>query len=216
MDKIERDFLVVGHPRTGTGYMSKLFGAAGLNVGHEWIGYHGISCWMFATPDGNYARGPRGDIKNRSRKHFSFKYIIHNVKHPFTCMSSIVNIENNAKDSYNFRKKYVAIKDSAPRLERAVLSFLGWHEMIEKTVKVDCVIQIENAEEQLREFLESKNIPCNYRTNLPPKDYNTRRNSSKYNYEPILQSEWNALPQKLKDKLNAFCEKYGYEKIKFI
>ena len=93
MDKIKRDFLVAGHPRTGTGYMSSLFRSAGIEVGHEWIGNSGISCWMFATPDGNYADGPRKDIKNKSRKDFEFKYIIHNVKNPFTSMSSIVNVE---------------------------------------------------------------------------------------------------------------------------
>ena len=214
MDKIQRDFLVVGHPRTGTGYMSKLFQSAGLHVGHEFIGSHGISCWMFATPDDNYAKGVKGDIKNKSRKNFSFKYIVHNVKHPFTCMSSIVNIENKASESYAFRKKYVHIKDSAPRLERAVQSFLGWHEMIENTVKVDCVIRVEDAAEQLKSFLDSKNIPCEYRA-LPPEDYNTRRRSKKHSYEPILQKEWDELPLNLKNRLNAFCEKYGYEKIKF-
>jgi hypothetical protein len=33
------------------------------------------------------------------------------------------------------------------------------------------------------------------------------------NSAKILQKEWDELPLNLKNRLNAFCEKYGYEKI---
>lgn len=209
---INRKILVVGHPRTGTGYMSKLLSSTGLEIGHEWIGSDGMSCWMFATEDGNYAPGPRGDIRGLSRKDFEFQHIIHLVKNPFTSMSSIVNVENAVLGSYEFRKKYVYINDRGSRLEKAVQSFLGWHEMIEKNIRSSRVIQIENSQAQLKSFLADINLPNNYKV-LPPTDYNTRK--GKKQYSEITQSEWDNLSVDLKNRLDLFCEKYGYEKIKY-
>jgi LPS sulfotransferase NodH len=166
---IKRKILVVGHPRTGTGYMSKLLSSTGLEIGHEWIGRDGMSCWMFATEDGNYTPGPRGDINGLSRKDFEFQHIIHLVKNPYTSMSSIVNVENAARLSYQFRKKYVYINDRGSRLEKAVQSFLGWHEMIERNIKTSCTINIENSQSQLKSFLAGINLPNDYKE-LPPTD----------------------------------------------
>ena len=211
---IKRKILVVGHPRTGTGYMSALLTSAGLDVGHERIGKDGISCWLFATEDDNYACGAMGDIKGKTRKNFEFDYIIHNVKNPFTCMSSIVNVEDAAPRSYQYRRKHVYINDNGTRLEKAVQSFLGWHELIEKKIKADCVIQVENAPEQLAGFLIRSGIlkSVSYQS-MPSEKYNTRRDDK--NYKEIEQQEWDLLPVGLKLKLDAFCEKYGYDKIKY-
>jgi hypothetical protein len=208
---IKRKILVVGHPRTGTGYMSALLTSAGLDVGHERIGKDGISCWLFATENDNYASGISGDIKGKTRKDFQFDYIIHSVKNPYTCMSSIVNVENEAKASLAYRKKHVYINDNGTRLEKAVQSFLGWHKLIEDKIKADCIIQVENAPEQLKQFLISKNIlaAVEYKT-MPSNKYNTRRN--KKQYKEITQHEWDSLPIDLKNRLDAFCEKYKYSK----
>ena len=84
--------------------------------------------------------------------------------------------------------------------------------MIEKIIKADCVIQVENGPNQLKDFLRNKGISCEYKS-LPPTDYNTRRKNR--NYDIINQDEWDNLSQDLKDRLDRFCEKYGYDKIKY-
>ena len=129
-------------------------------------------------------------------------------------MSSIINVENAALRSYAYRKKHVYINDNGTRLEKAVQSFLGWHELIESKIKADCVIQVENAPDQLSSFLTNNNIlkSVDYKK-LPSKNYNTRRKIK--NYKEVQQHEWDALSQDLKSRLDAFCEKYGYSKIQY-
>ena len=45
--------LVMGHPRSGTGYAAKLFQSFGLQVGHERMEENGISSWFFGLKDTN-------------------------------------------------------------------------------------------------------------------------------------------------------------------
>ena len=41
--------IILGHPRSGTGYAAEVCKAAGLNVGHERNGRDGISSWMWVA-----------------------------------------------------------------------------------------------------------------------------------------------------------------------
>jgi len=206
MHKIKKTFLILGHPRTGTGYMSKLMISLGFEVGHEWVGKDGLSCWLFAPENDNYTNGPRGDISGKTKNNFEFKYIIHMVKNPFNAMSSIINVENNNKNSFLYRKKHVYIGNGS-RLERAIESFLGWHELIESQ-HTDVVIHIENANNEIKEFLNSKKIQFNNNYNLPPSNYNTRKHNREYS--DITKDEWLNLPKSLISKLDNFCKTYNY------
>lgn len=43
--------IILGHPRSGTGYAAKLAQAYGMDVGHEKLGSQGISSWMWAAKE---------------------------------------------------------------------------------------------------------------------------------------------------------------------
>ena len=42
---MNKKLLIIGCPRSGTGYACKLLRALGLDIGHEVWGKHGMSCW---------------------------------------------------------------------------------------------------------------------------------------------------------------------------
>lgn len=50
----KRKFLILGHPRSGTGFMSILLQRYGYRVGHEWMMEDGISSWMLVVEDNKF------------------------------------------------------------------------------------------------------------------------------------------------------------------
>jgi len=194
-----KDFLILGHPRCGTAYMAALMRSAGIKIRHENMGSKGISCWVFAT-DSNWRRS----TKNIKRSDFRFKHIIHNVRNPAQALSSILYTENV---SLNFRKQHVHIDESLSPLSQAIQSFIEWNKLIEK-MNPDLVVQVENCEDILAKFLKEHDYPHKY---LKP----TKKNANHRKHSDIPDNEWKTVPGSLKQELNQFCEKYGYEKLSY-
>lgn len=208
--KINRPLLVVGHPRCGTGYCAKLLQSAGLHILHEDVGKDGLTCWTFATKNANWLNGLRGTLRGKSRADFNFKYIIHNVRNPRSAMPSIAFTENTNKNSWNFRKRFVKVTEGASKLQQAVESYLGWNKMIEE-IGPDLVIRVEDGEQKLKRFLEKRGVMKEVNFTFRNKNHNSRKN--KKNYRQFTQKEWEELPSNLKEELNEFCDKYGYDRI---
>ena len=81
-------YLIIGHPRCGTGFMSKLFLKNNLEVGHEKMGANGTSDWQYAIQDSKCFPWTSG-----VRINYQFDKIIHNVRDPFTAIPSIAFTE---------------------------------------------------------------------------------------------------------------------------
>jgi len=211
-----RPLLIVGHPRCGSGYMSRLLMALGLDVGHERMGKHGISSWMFAVFDQNpYSL----DKYSASRNLNHFEFCIHHVRDPKMAVPSIMRENRYSELSFEFRSKHIKqhfgvdLQKYSSEIERAVLSYIYWNKIISKC-KVDLIIRVEDADRYLADWLVKQKII----THRPPKIDFPKKNikSGKpykgvvYKKPQISEKEWNAISQELLMELNAQCQQYGY------
>lgn len=214
-----RPLLIVGHPRCGSGYMSKLLQAMGLDVGHEKMGRHGISSWMFAVVDDEvpYAL----DKYAISRKFTYFQFTVHHVRDPRTAIPSIMRENKHSPKSFQFRRKHIKhwygidLEDHSSEIERAALSYIYWNNIIEKN-GVAAVVRVEDEEDKLVEFLLKNGVIGRkpILTNRPSRDINSRKPYHGVVYEkPDLKDEdWAGMRPDILDALNAQCAKYGYQK----
>ena len=215
---LSRNILAIGHPRSGSGYSSKLLQAFGLDIGHELMGKDGISSWMFAVID---EKNPFALNKYAiTRRYTYFQYIIHHVRNPKDAIPSIIRENKFSKLSFQFRNKHlkkqfgIDLNDYVTELEKAAWSFLYWNKII-KQQNPDLVIRVESDRIKLLKFLREKKlteIDNLDSITLPSTDFNANKKyQGVFRKKPILVREnWDALPNELKIKLNDFCEEYNY------
>ena len=224
---MRRSILIVGHPRCGSGYMSKLVSCFGLDVGHEkGTCVDGISNWAFAVEHEPELKGipewARGGCDWRE-SFVDFDFCIHHLRNPIDalpsiCVNEICFVNDKPADqwefksSFLFRQAYIyrwlgkAIDLAMNLLEVAIQSFLYWNEVIELQ-QPDLVVRVEDGESLVREFLMDKGL-----IHDPPeglydnKKYNSRGNSR---YDLSLSNYASVRPKLLRD-LHTFCVRYGY------
>ncbi|NEO35141.1 MAG: hypothetical protein F6J90_01995 [Moorea sp. SIOASIH] len=137
----EKLFLITGHPRCGSGFMSNLFRQLGFDIGHEKLGQDGVSSWLMAVKDLN---APWGD--NSSSYYVKFNYLILYVRNPQDALPSIL-LENEVERSLNFRRNYILrqldfdINQFSHPLDKAIAYFLGLNKIIELQ-KPDQVVKV--------------------------------------------------------------------------
>lgn len=212
-----RDLLLTGHPRCGSGYMSKLLDHFGLEVGHERMGKRGISSWMFAVED---ERNPFAlDRLSVSRRNKHFGAIVHFVRDPRTAVPSILRENRHAEKSYAFRRRHIQgafgvdLDAAQGEVERALLSYVYWNEIVERQ-HPDLRVRIEDAELETRAFLEARGwFDPNAVTGAPPpKDVNRDKlYQGKLPDRPNLsEADWAGVGRGLKLQVNDCCRRYGY------
>jgi len=198
----QKTILNIGHPRTGTGYMAKLYQAAGLDVEHEGIGKDGTSCWTFAVSDESWFKSWKG-----TRNDYEWKYIIHNIRDPNDALPSIFYAEDmDNTSSVEFRRKHLNINTNLSKLSQSIQSFLGWNKLIQ-SLELNLKVKVENCVEKVEKFLKEKNLSKSInRDKLPSKDYNSRSYSDNINSRMK-----DNVPKKLRDKLNDWCRDHNYD-----
>lgn len=195
-----RKFLNIGHPRSGTGFISKLFKEFGYDVGHEVLDKDGISSWIFAVEE-DQLWGQVGI----NRKDYEFEHLVMNIRKPLDIISSVLYTENTVLDSYNLRAEYIDF-GGLNDIEKAVKSVLEWYKIIqwqgpELFIKVD-----DKPEDTLYYYLKyqlEENIELS--SQRLPTNINTRKHP-KLNYEDIKDHCNNDLLIEYK----LFCTFYGY------
>ena len=204
-------YLIIGHPRSGTAYMSKLFKKNGLDVRHERMGRDGRSDWQYAIPNETIFPWGKG-----VREDYEFDVVIHNIRDPLTAIPSISNTETPGhgvdenrrskwvRKSEEFRRKYIHLPDKNV-FDNAASSYLGWNNIIKKELKdfsskgLDVrVVRIEHAIEDLHGLGITKPLD---------KKVNARKHSG------ISAEEWNKVSPVNLNKLEEFCVDYGYSSI---
>lgn len=204
-------YLIVGHPRCGTGYMAGLFCQMGLDVGHEKVGRDGTSNWVYAVPDQKCFYWVVG-----CRCNYVWSCVIHCVRDPWTAIPSIARTEIfngeltdstkswiHVKASTDFRRRFVHFPPSAPLVEQAVLSFLGWNRMIEDS-NPDYVVRIEHALDDLKKCPD-----------LEPRLRHVKSTVARNqrNHDRVAVEEWQYVSEGLMYQLDRWCERYGYETV---
>ncbi len=214
-----RPILAIGHPRCGSRYMSELLSACGLDVGHERMGAHGISSWMFAVDDESpWAWNPMA----RSRRHKHFEHVVHFVRDPRTAIPSIIRENRHSEVSYAFRRKHIGqafgvdLDAAGSEVERATLSYLYWNRLIE-TQAVGLTVRVEDAEERVLDALKDWRLvaPEHSLTAPPPKTVNADKLYQGTLPERVTlgEADWANVADDLKSALNDACARYGYDPI---
>jgi hypothetical protein len=212
-----RLLLVLGHPRCGSAYAAKLASSVGLDIGHEKMGEHGISSWMFAVPD---LRAPFGTDYGGAPLNSRFNAVVHHLRDPFEAAASIM-LENNVTVSFRYRRAHIEAEfgfdlfryDLA--LDRAMASYLFWNKLCEVRAP-HFTFRIEQDGDLLLDFLRKE-----FAGFLAPAE--TQQEIGKVNTyddhfsktgmkKPNLSAgDWSKLDSSLREPLRQFCQTYGYE-----
>ena len=194
----EIKILGLGHPRTGTGYTATILNSWGLKIGHERLEEDGIVAWQLAINKGPWLYLNDFDFKLKP------EFIIYNLRDPKTSIPSIVYTENVKEESLQYRIKKGKVIESSNRVEMAINSILQWDKLI-SAKNPDFIYRIEDQSNDLFSFLKSKGYNIEY------KELNKQINSREHKGLQDLENELRAVRPSVKRKLNAFCEKYGYD-----
>ena len=203
-NKIKKSILGLGHPRTGTGYTHRIMQTWGLKIGHEYMADDGIVAWQLVYPQGRWPfidTVKEGDV-------YDFKHLIYNVRDPKTSIPSIVYTESQSQESVNFRNSFLRINLSGNPVESAIRSIIKFDQLINKR-NPNLIFRIEDESEKLFNFLKEGGYNVNWNDTEVNKKYNTRNHEGWDSLEPHLKR----VDQEHKNLINAYCEKYGYEKL---
>ena len=184
----------IGHPRTGTGYMTTVYKSLGLEVGHEVLAKEGISDWAFSFDNCTSWTTPKYTFES-----FNPQYIIYNVRDPWESIASI----KAEKDSLNKRKIYIPELDNYTGYEQDIFSLLAFDKQITNNRKVDAIVRIEYPED----FLKIDFLPKLPIEKYPTKVYNSRSHGR------MTPKDWLSISPELIEELDKYCIKYGYPTI---
>ncbi|NJD07897.1 MAG: glycosyltransferase family 25 protein [Methylococcaceae bacterium] len=213
---VERKILGVGHPRTGSGFLSETLKALGLDVGHEAMGEDGIVSWMFTVYDLNAPWALNKYAKSRYFAHFAVT--IKHVRDPYSAIPSVIRENEHAPRSLAYRRKHLLKHcgidlDRCPNpLEKASLSLILWDRAADAVNTIDHVFRIEDGSKALVEFLKSKGMAGELTGPLPaaPANKDKHYNQQKVDKPDVGREDWERLSTDTKGLLNGFCERYGY------
>ena len=196
--KESKKILVVGHPRTGTGYTAKLLQSWGLDVQHEKMGEDGTSDWSLVTR-----------IQSLWQKveysDFIWNNVIYCVRDP---RESIPSIAYTEQMTLSFRKSFNRRIGSENIISSAIVSILEWDKMID-SLNPSITYRIEDESEKLFKYLKNTGLDVNWNDSQVGIKYNTRNHPK---LDDLLK-EYDNIPNVFKRGINDFCKKYGYNPI---
>lgn len=197
----EKKILVVGHPRTGTGYTSKLLQSWGLDVQHEKMGKDGTSNWTYAAVESD---APLFDGKFSDHE---WHTIIYCVRDPKGTIASVAYTEDTNEHSLNYRKKWGKYKLTDNKLTNAIRSIVAWDKLIGK-IKPHVTFRIEDGAEELFKQLQKRKVKVTWNDEWLSKKDNARPHAG----FDKLQEESGYILAREREKINAYCDKYGYDR----
>jgi len=204
-EKKKKKILVVGHPRTGTGYTAKLLQSWGLDVQHEKMGKDGTSDWSLAS-------GDKSLWQDVNFKDYEWDIIIYCVRDPKESIPSILYTEDKNLNSSEYRVKYGAFSNKHYNpIVNTIRSLDAWDNLI-NLLNPNFTYRIEDQEKELFDFLKNKGLVSVYSNKIVGKKQNTREHKK---WEEML-SEFDIFSKDKLVKLDKFCKRYGYNNLSFI
>lgn len=108
------NYIIVGCPRSGTGYASKFF-----NIGHEYMNRNGISSWCLVNDPPLY--GPSIiDV----RKKFKGVEIFHQIRNPIDTISSFITMK---KKTWYYFDEILGLKKTDNKIKKGMIIYLEWN-----------------------------------------------------------------------------------------
>lgn len=210
-----KEFLCIGHPRCGTGFIPEVLKAMRYEVGHEYMGYNGISSWMVAVDDVY----PYGNFQSDAfSARYYFEHIIHVIRNPWDAIPSIIRENRHSPHfcSYLFRRKHIGSalpaeyhQDFSLReeVEIAIESYLSWNALCERrnpTITLRLEHDLPKLQSLLNTWLDEDCIKNLFRNENKPY-------GGKYYEKPTLEpGDFREIRSSLLERLIHFCEIHNY------
>ncbi len=212
---------VVGHPRCASAFVAASIQCFGLDLPHEKIGRDGICSWLNAVEeDPNPPWGPALSSDD------TYQHTIGYVRDPASALPSIV-VENGNTKSFDFRRKHIFLEtgidlaDWTRPLDRAIASYVYWMDIVKKRSPL-LTLKVENL---LDDIYQARDVLVQVGFKLNPENFSSAKNIPKSKnatankitmtgFKPSLDNMRMAeTPDDLRQKLNEFCQEYGYVKL---
>lgn len=216
MLKKELKYLIIGHPRCGSGFASSLLNKLGIKCSHEIepIDKEALSSWAFLIEhEDNDNISPRYGLGGWDwRNKYSFKNKITHLRNPFCAFPSIIN-ENSYDWSFNIRSDYIYKKLNrkiqGSELEKAIQCYLYWNEISISESKIYFKIEVKEDFLNLISFLNQQ------KEKLKKVNFEelTKVNSKPKEKMDLSPSNYKSVSPEIKKQLESFCFNYGYEYI---
>ena len=192
--------LGLGHPRTGTGYTSKLLQSWGLDVGHEKMGEDGTVDWTLAAAQ-------KSMWQDVVFNEWDWQHIIYCVRDPRESITSIAFTENS-RGSVDFRTRLERNVANENKISSAIASIIKWDQLI-TSLNPSFIYRIEDESEKLFKYLQSKGVDVIWGESMIGRKYNQREHRS---WEELL-SESGYVANRFKNQINDYCDRYGYKRL---
>ena len=130
-----KQFVIIGCPRSATGYASKFFQHNGLQVGHEILGKHGISSWCIVPGGDHKLFGPSF---NEVIQKCPENKIYHQVRNPVDTINSLMTI---SKQSMDYIASFISLPETYTKLQKCMLIWMEWNRMAEEMASTTYFIE---------------------------------------------------------------------------
>lgn len=210
-----RRFLIVGHPRCGTGFTAVVFRQLGFDIGHEDDGRDGLSSWMFAVEDNApWAKAPVA----RNRRALVVDHLVQPVRDPLTAIPSIMRENDRAPVSFDYRRRHILatfgidLAGFESRIDAAVASLYFWSRIITEQSPA-LIFRIEADISKVVSFLRDScgGLDINpSELNLSPVNTDKLYKGKRYPKDTLTGSDWRSLNDAAAAWLEAYCRTYGY------
>lgn len=186
--------IVVGCPRSGTFFISRLFAEHGFDVGHETWGRDGTSCWQLAADDDFWRRFDQCPSELRTAHP-----AVHQVRNPLDVIGSLFTI---AESSFDQLSKAMP---SAPTntLHRAMMAWLYWNRLAQR--RASYTYRVENIEAEFSELCRR----AGFKTTLKP-NFTTSKQTNSRPHRAVTWGELEVVDSALTSEIKKQALAYGY------
>lgn len=209
--------LGLGHPRTGTGYVTKLLNLWGMDVGHEISRPDGTVAWPLIRDrfDPLYSHSALGYHFAKLFQDYGYKrpdsdVLIYNTRDPRHTIPSMVYTVWEQGSEANRIMRDLGWTPSANPIDQSIDSICLFDDVIRK-LKPDIYYRIEDPDKELWEQLNSKLFDLGgYVEHSQPE--NTRPHRS---FESMIQ-QFGPPSYCHQRQLDLYCRRHSYRKIKWL
>lgn len=196
-----RNFLLTGHGRSGTHYMSALFKWFGIDVGLYSNGNDGASHHF---PFHKLCDWPFSRVRER------YKYLIHYVRDPLKVVESTYLHKEGIKCVKSLvgetSSKIEEINDGS-ELEISIRSVVLWNRAI-ADAKPDLCVKVEEAPTALKKWLTENGFELSQTKAPEPATDTNKRTRGQWHVGASVP--WSEVSDPVRDMIKKHCREYGY------
>tara|TARA_B100000131_G_scaffold107881_1_gene104662 strand:+ start:2217 stop:2831 length:615 start_codon:yes stop_codon:yes gene_type:complete len=181
---MNKEFLILGVGRSGTGYISELFSNLGYPIGHEKMGEYGIASWLFAvnSEPKNLPNNWGSFTPKLRRKEDTFNHVINVIRNPVHVIRSFANFP--PPDNNEWRKEFISIDKNLNPMEQLIKIYIEWNKLI-LNQNPNLTVKLESASSTIPKYLIENNFPLPEQITLPSSNTNSKGKNKELTIEHI-------------------------------